>query len=359
MVVNTTKINNEMIRYTKNFIFRNPFHPDKISFTLKLYDWAYRKRNKRIADLLLGLPLEKSFNLFYRLYNLMPNSDIGCFMIDGIERKKILFNGKNIQFHSIFAKQYENGYEPETAHLIDLLVGDEGIFYDIGSNWGYFSLYVASRPSFQGIVYAFEPVPSTYLDLISVVKQANLESKIKCYQVALSDKVGIGEMIFPDKVHSGWATLIEKTNPNSKNTVKLITIDELHAPDPDVIKVDAEGSEEKIFIGADKLLTNKKPMLIFESWIYRNEVDKTLRVFDFLKRKGYRFFIPCFLELQSSLRYVHFESIKEKKGLSLAIKSFNLEDRFLLPNRINCLACHEMNIEKLYSIFSESCDESK
>jgi len=347
-----------MIRYTRKFVLRNPFYPQKIPFTLRLYDLAYRKRNKRIADLLLSLPLEKSFNLFYKLYNLLPNSDVGCFMLDGAERKKIFFNGKNIQFHSICGKQYENGYELETAHLIDLLVENEGVFYDIGSNWGYFSLYVASRPSFQGTVYAFEPVLSTYKDLVSLVTQANLGSKIKCYQVALSDRVGVGEMVFPDKVHSGWATLIENTSPNAKNATKLTTIDKLDIPAPDVIKVDAEGSEEKIFIGAEAVLTAKKPMLVFESWIYQNEVEKTLRVFDFLKKRGYRFFIPCFLETQSGLRYVHFENANhlknmKERSLALAIKSFDLEERLLLPNRINCLACHEKEVEKLNVIFSE------
>ena len=50
-------------------------------------------------------------------------------------------------------------YEPETSALLDRLVGDDGVFFDVGANWGGYSVLIAARPTFHGTVHTFEPFP--------------------------------------------------------------------------------------------------------------------------------------------------------------------------------------------------------
>src|ERR1700733_4301489 len=61
------------------------------------------------------------------------------------------------------------GHEPELAHLIDLLVPDDGVFLDVGSNFGYFSIYLGTRPKFRGHIHAFEPIAGSFAGLRDMV----------------------------------------------------------------------------------------------------------------------------------------------------------------------------------------------
>lgn len=342
-----------MIFITKNHTHRNPFVPVKTSLSLTMKDIAYKKREKRLHSLLIGLPLEKTFNLFYRLYKSLPINDKAHFkLIVGPNKDiDIICDGKNLQFHSVFGRDYENGYEPETASLIDLLVGERGVFYDIGCNWGYFALYVASRSTYQGVIHAFEPTPFTFNELVDVVMQSGLVEKIKCHQIALSNQVGVGEMILPDGVHSGYATFVKNQSPK-KNIVRCMMLDRLEIELPDVIKIDAEGHEDSIIEGAKEVLMNKQPMIIFENWIYKNNLEKTFQPFNILRKFGYQFYLPCFLERKGEMSFATWENANRSNDVNLAIKSFDIEERTLMPNRINCFACHEKKIEEIEHIFS-------
>ena len=50
-------------------------------------------------------------------------------------------------------------YEPETSALLDQLVGDDDVFFDVGANWGWYSVLIAAWSTFHGTVHTFEPFP--------------------------------------------------------------------------------------------------------------------------------------------------------------------------------------------------------
>ena len=57
-------------------------------------------------------------------------------------------------------------YEPETSALLDQLVGDEDVFFDVGANWGWYSVLIAARPTFHGTVHTFAfqfPLAAIYI----------------------------------------------------------------------------------------------------------------------------------------------------------------------------------------------------
>ncbi|NQW12560.1 MAG: FkbM family methyltransferase [Alphaproteobacteria bacterium] len=73
------------------------------------------------------------------------------------------------------------------------LTGDR-VFYDIGSNWGYFSLYAATLPNYSGPIHAFEPIEETFCDLNNWVGQTGQVKRISCHKTALSDRDGTSHM---------------------------------------------------------------------------------------------------------------------------------------------------------------------
>ncbi len=183
-----------------------------------------------------------------------------------------------------FARDLE-GYETLVARSIDALLPDEGVFLDIGSNWGYFPLLFASRETFTGRILAFEPVPSSYADLVEVVRQAGLESWIETRRAAVGK--GGGEIRMSVPRHSGLAKIDASGEGVS---APLIEIDSLGLDRIDVVKIDVEGHERAVFEGAVETLRRLGPALVFESGV--GERQRAQPPIEFLESVGYRLHRP-------------------------------------------------------------------
>src|SRR5262245_38215202 len=72
-----------------------------------------------------------------------------------------------------------HGYEPELMHLLDLLVPDDGTFLDVGAHWGYFSAFLGSRPGFNGVIHAFDPVNVTYVGLVGRLRSMDCAENVR------------------------------------------------------------------------------------------------------------------------------------------------------------------------------------
>ena len=64
-------------------------------------------------------------------------------------------------------------------------------------------------------------------------------------------------------------------------------------PDPDFIKIDAEGHELRILQGATAVLRRARPHIILENWLERRDLPATIAPLKLLEREGYRLFVPC------------------------------------------------------------------
>lgn len=115
-----------------------------------------------------------------------------------------------------------------------------GVFLDIGSNVGVYSLYVASMRE-DVDVYAFEPI-SKIAERLSYNSNINdLQSRLKINNIALSDRSGFvsfsleKESLVFGRV-SGQVPCMTLTDFLEKNGIKKIG----------AIKIDVEGAEDKI-----------------------------------------------------------------------------------------------------------------
>jgi FkbM family methyltransferase len=330
---------------------RNPFRLEHLPWITRVYRFPFNKWSSTGKQTLFGV---FNFGLFFLYQRLVPVQPTGRFVLSfNGKQKRICFDGRNTQFEALYLSCWADGYEPELATLLDVLVPREGVFYDIGSNWGYLSVWVATSPGFKGKVHAFEPFPSTFKDLKSVVEQAGFQETIQVHSKALSDREGTTSMHNPDLLRSGWVKMDDEVPGASGGNIPTTSLDTCGLDIPSVIKIDAERAEAKILRGGRNLLVMHHPYIVFESFRDPSQPDATLESFRVLAEIGYEFFLPSWLRQSKSGNYLLSSDtpIPALPEEQLALVPFPPERRFLAPDLLNILACHRDDLPRLKQIF--------
>jgi FkbM family methyltransferase len=350
--------------FTKKTEIRNPFEIQSLPLAAKIY----RLRKGKFKKLSLGKKLLKCIipgrPFLSWLLKFFPIGRYGSFEYHNAQKNmNIKFNIRNTQFHSVYFPQYSKSYEPETTALIDLIlnVNPSGVFFDVGANWGHMSLHAASSKNFKGSIHSFEPFPTTFEDLSQTVTQSGKASMIEIHHLAVSDFDGDCYIGLPDNFNSGNA---EVSIADSSHGFKVESqkIDTMEIKSPDLMKIDVEGFEINVMMGAKETLLSAKPMIIFENWADLSKVKDTLAPFKYLRELGYHFFEPSFLideeknnkEGSYFAGYSHIQSLNEAESkLPLSLIEFIPEQRFLLKDQLNVFACHKDKLEFLEQNFSQ------
>jgi FkbM family methyltransferase len=339
--------------FVRKIKLRSPLVLKSLPWLARFHRAAHRQRTSRKAQLFLGAPLEKLFRLFYRWW---PFPVTGLLEYQTATRRcPLVFNARNLAFDILYAEMFAENYEDETAVLLDAFLPEKGCFYDIGSNWGFFSLYVASRA--EGFrIHAFEPIPPTYRDLVSCVEQAGLQKTIQCYPVALSDTEG--HTFFQVPFHSASAQ-VEKEGQGVR--VETRTVDGMKLAPPDFMKIDAEGHEAAVLHGSEATLRAAKPFIMFENKLYRQAPRETLEPLALLRQHGYHLFVPTVARAWDDTTYFvncgyqmdtgRMQKIEREDTLVLV--PCEPARRFLFPNYLNIFACHQDRLEELRARFEE------
>lgn len=152
--------------------------------------------------------------------------------------------------------------EPETLEWIDGFQ-DKDVFYDIGANVGLYSLY-AGKKGVQ--TYAFEPESQNYAELNKNIYANNLADKIHALCIACSESTGFDKLYLSN---FGTGTALHNfgeekdchgnaTQSAYQQASLSCSLDELiekyHLPTPTHLKIDVDGIEEKVILGARKAL---------------------------------------------------------------------------------------------------------
>lgn len=148
--------------------------------------------------------------------------------------------------------------EKHTVNWINTFsIGD--VFYDIGANVGTYSL-IASKLGKCDMIFAFEPVPGTFYELLSNLK-LNQASNITACNICLSDTNSTSIFQLSSDLPGG--ALHDGINSNQAgNTTNFIcptlTIDNFieinNYRKPNHLKIDVDGAELNILKGAVKTL---------------------------------------------------------------------------------------------------------
>lgn len=160
--------------------------------------------------------------------------------------------------------------EPDTLTWIEGFTPND-VLCDIGSNIGVYTLYAAVVAKAR--VIAFDPLPFNYAGLIRNITINNLHDRVMAFCLALSDKSKTAPLFIPTAADTpGGADCPFGENVGNYDdspvdavyqmTALGISLDEFLAtfkvPFPNHIKMDIDGIQEKVIIGARKTFADPR-----------------------------------------------------------------------------------------------------
>jgi len=165
---------------------------------------------------------------------------------------------------------FGNGYEVQTTRLFKSLLTEDANVVDVGAHIGYYTI-IAANKSKSGKVWAFEPEPNNYEALVENIK-LNKAVNVKTFQKAVGKENGRSPLFVPG-TFSGECSLVHKSNrPNKVVDVEVVALDSILAGEKiDIIKIDVEGGEIGVLLGAKELIRSNPAIKIFaelsQSWL--------------------------------------------------------------------------------------------
>ncbi|WP_407176461.1 FkbM family methyltransferase [Bradyrhizobium sp. STM 3562] len=173
--------------------------------------------------------------------------------------------------------------------LIRQHVRSTDIVCDIGANKGSFVFWL-SRWCKGGLVVAFEPQPWFAASLAELCRNLALDN-VKVEPKAVFSRSGTADLFVP-KAHLQSASLLGKAaDAGNVETISVPTIrlDEYFRADQRIalLKVDVEGAELEVFKGAERILREHSPLLLFECENRHLEGKSVQDVFAHLESLGY------------------------------------------------------------------------
>lgn len=211
---------------------------------MSLEDWQeYRARVRRRKE--RALILEKPMDLL---------SDPLEFTGEVIRLKA---HGREYQVHEFTGKLANcmRAGKPYERKLLEHIYsqGFSGVAIDAGAHVGNHTLWMSVMCGLK--VVAFEP--GRYDDLLRNIELNGLEEKVTAYKYALSDRSERLAYMGRGKFRPG---------PEDKAIFETARIDDFKIEDVSLIKVDVEGMEPKVLLGAEETIKRCRPVIYAEEW---------------------------------------------------------------------------------------------
>jgi FkbM family methyltransferase len=151
-------------------------------------------------------------------------------------------------------------HEPWVQEFLRESLSAGNAFYDVGAHVGFFTLCASRIVGQEGMVYAFEPDEDNYdrlranvsrnrLKNVNVIRAAVWSNNTRLlFQSAWRESSRMGGMV----------TTAERAQNSYTNTIDAVALDNCFNERPRVIKVDVEGSELPVLMGAGTFLRRSK-----------------------------------------------------------------------------------------------------
>lgn len=157
-----------------------------------------------------------------------------------------------------------NNWETRIGNILEQELRAGDTFVDVGANIGYFSLLASKLIGSSGRVFAFEPLPNLVAQIMYNTHLNDLHN-IKINQVAAgAERKKLKLSIMPGNI--GGSSLVKDIPFGGSEVVDVAPLDEEIAvvSRVDLMKIDVEGYEYEVLVGARKILSTYKPTLILE-----------------------------------------------------------------------------------------------
>lgn len=198
------------------------------------------------------------------------------------------------------ADLYLNNYDCSDIKLFSRHVSIRqcDIFIDIGAKFGLWTAYLVKSTKIDRI-YAFEPDPRNFAQLMSTIFLNSLYNKVEAFNVALSNENGEAELYLGrmrhknnmNKYFAGTSSLIFDESMHRKEITVKVAVqrldDNFNIQNRRIaIKIDVEGSELSALKGAERALRTNDCVLCIELWGH----DNKFQISDnYLRGLGYKY----------------------------------------------------------------------
>jgi len=173
-------------------------------------------------------------------------------------------------------------FSEEEGKFLDDLISPGDIVLEVGANMGSHTVRMARKVE-HGRVIAFEPQRLIFQLLCANVALASLKN-VECHWAALGAKRGGIEVpeLDPDEPNNFGALSLNLGEAGQK--VPCYTADEIFVlPRLDLIKIDVEGMEAEVIIGASRLIKEHQPLLYVEN----DRIDHSENLMRIIDSMGY------------------------------------------------------------------------
>lgn len=153
-------------------------------------------------------------------------------------------------------------YESEKQRLVSKLIRPGMVVWDVGANAGFYTLAFSRMVGTSGAVYAFEPSAENVCNLLRHVHLNSLGNVI-VVQVALGASTEIVGF------RRGPFNSMGSVSSQARSyLVPSLTVDDFLARNPgarpDLLKIDVEGAEADVLVGASEFLRKASPQIVLE-----------------------------------------------------------------------------------------------
>lgn len=184
-------------------------------------------------------------------------------------------------------------WQTEPAEIGVLLdsIKPGNVCLDIGGHKGAFTYWMRRCVGRDGTVLTFEPQPELASYLRGVAKSLRFDN-VHIHEMALSSRTGRATLSRDSQRPSPGATLESADSDTVRQfDVQVESLDRVLAQENinhvDFIKCDAEGHEYDVFLGASRILTSARPIVLFECE-QRHCKDRLIQTtFELLESFGY------------------------------------------------------------------------
>lgn len=182
-------------------------------------------------------------------------------------------------------------YDLAVSEILYRLIQPDDTVLDIGANIGFTASICSHRAGPNGKVHLFEPNVRLHQQLENNISLFSFDNVV-LHKIGLSNEVGIAQLIMPSYFEgNNGVSYIGNTFKDNDEVIdiNINTLDSMFSDQENffckLAKIDVEGHELQVLLGADHLL-NKKSIthILFED----QRGDNT--VIDYLISKGYQIF---------------------------------------------------------------------
>jgi FkbM family methyltransferase len=225
------------------------------------------------------------------LYKLLDLATLGTGM-------KRTINGHKVRLPTRFYRFFPDNYESENFQFFFSSCKKGDTVLDFGAHIGLFAAMASKAVGSSGIVYAFEPSPSTNQLLQKTVKINNASGIIKTFQKAVGGSVGKTTFFVSDGQADNANSLVnyKEDRPFHGIEIEVTTIDEFvkeqQLTKVDFIKIDVEGAEYDALKGAAETFKKFKPksILAIHPEPVKAKSDSLEAIYDLVVALGYTAF---------------------------------------------------------------------